>query len=412
MAFNNPVVGGDTLVRPAIQSANYLPGVQGWSINRDGSAEFATGTFRGPVVVIDPTTGVVLASIGANGNISGQDVTVTGDVIIGTLSVLAAITQATQGVVGWFQTSGTLPAAGFNNNFTNIMWCNCQLQAGRLYKIGVANIQFKNPDTIDTENIFAKLNIAQAGGISGWIGFISNCTEADSGVNSFTVINGEAMFNSTHTGPAQVQLQMSISDTSAWAAPVAVAAGATLWVEDAGPFLTGSGGTGAASGTTTTTKRYTALASKSYDSSGVYIGSPDGLNNMYQGTLSGRSHGTENAAWSFDGTTMASDISGAVIVSAKLWMYCTNSSGASGGVNISMSTATTPPTTSPSTGSNATNFNSNWPVPGWAGVDISSYLSIGASLVILEHAIINGSASFYGFGTASFQPYIEITYTK
>jgi hypothetical protein len=410
MAFNNPVVGGDTLVRPAIQSANYIPGVQGWSINRDGSAEFATGTFRGPVIVIDPVTGTVLASIGANGNVAAQDVTVTGDVIIGTLSVLAAIQQATEGVVGWFQTSGTLPAAGFNNTFTNILWCNCQLQAGRLYKIGIANLQMFNPDTFTAENVYVKINIAQPGGISGWQGWLdSGALEA----GNFGAINGEVLFNSTHTGPAQVQLQISTSDTVAWAGqPTAVANGATIWVEDAGEFITASGGTGAASGAVTTDKKYTALASKSYDNSGAFIGSPDGTNNMYQGTLSGRSHGTESAAWSFAGSTMASDIAGAVINSAKLWMYCTNSSGASGGVNISMSTATTPPTTAPPTGSNNTNFSSNWPVPGWAGVDITSYLSLGASLVILEHAIIDGSASFYGFGTAGFQPYIEINYTK
>lgn len=40
MPFRNPVVGGITLVRNAIQSENYNPGVSGWTINRDGTAEF------------------------------------------------------------------------------------------------------------------------------------------------------------------------------------------------------------------------------------------------------------------------------------------------------------------------------------------------------------------------------------
>lgn len=40
--FSNPITGGQgALVRPAIKSPNYVPGVSGWSINRDGSAEFA-----------------------------------------------------------------------------------------------------------------------------------------------------------------------------------------------------------------------------------------------------------------------------------------------------------------------------------------------------------------------------------
>ena len=41
--FGNPVVGGTELVRNAIKSSNYLTGVSGWSINRDGTAEFTGG---------------------------------------------------------------------------------------------------------------------------------------------------------------------------------------------------------------------------------------------------------------------------------------------------------------------------------------------------------------------------------
>lgn len=51
MAFQNPVVGGTTLVRPAIHSPNYVAGSSGWTINRDGSAEFNNALFRGDVIV-------------------------------------------------------------------------------------------------------------------------------------------------------------------------------------------------------------------------------------------------------------------------------------------------------------------------------------------------------------------------
>lgn len=40
MQFDDDVVGGITLIRPAIQSPNYVAGVSGWSINVNGSAEF------------------------------------------------------------------------------------------------------------------------------------------------------------------------------------------------------------------------------------------------------------------------------------------------------------------------------------------------------------------------------------
>ena len=65
MAFQNDVVGGTTLVRNAINSPNYVPGVSGWTINRDGSAEFANVTTRGPVVITNPANGQNVVSIGA-----------------------------------------------------------------------------------------------------------------------------------------------------------------------------------------------------------------------------------------------------------------------------------------------------------------------------------------------------------
>lgn len=47
MRFGNPIVAGVALIREAIQSPNYVAGVSGWSINRDGTAEFADFTARG-----------------------------------------------------------------------------------------------------------------------------------------------------------------------------------------------------------------------------------------------------------------------------------------------------------------------------------------------------------------------------
>jgi hypothetical protein len=49
MTFRNPILGagGSTLLRPAIQSPNYIHGVSGWSINRVGDAEFNDLTIRG-----------------------------------------------------------------------------------------------------------------------------------------------------------------------------------------------------------------------------------------------------------------------------------------------------------------------------------------------------------------------------
>lgn len=51
MTFRNSVVGGTTLVRPAIRSPNFITGVSGWSIDRNGSAEFNNIVIRGGSVI-------------------------------------------------------------------------------------------------------------------------------------------------------------------------------------------------------------------------------------------------------------------------------------------------------------------------------------------------------------------------
>lgn len=66
--FTNAVVGGaETLIRSAIRSANYVAGLLGWRISKDGEAEFNDITARGTIlanngnIVID-SNGIVVTS--------------------------------------------------------------------------------------------------------------------------------------------------------------------------------------------------------------------------------------------------------------------------------------------------------------------------------------------------------------
>jgi hypothetical protein len=48
--FSNPIIGGGgALVYPSIHSPNYAAGLAGWTINKDGSAEFNNATVRGTI---------------------------------------------------------------------------------------------------------------------------------------------------------------------------------------------------------------------------------------------------------------------------------------------------------------------------------------------------------------------------
>ncbi len=55
MTFTDPIVGGESkLVRTAIESPNYVPGVSGWIVRKDGTAEFNNTVIRGSLRVTDP----------------------------------------------------------------------------------------------------------------------------------------------------------------------------------------------------------------------------------------------------------------------------------------------------------------------------------------------------------------------
>lgn len=48
--FRDALVAGTTLIRDAIRSRNYKPGVSGWSINKDGTSELSNVTVRGIII--------------------------------------------------------------------------------------------------------------------------------------------------------------------------------------------------------------------------------------------------------------------------------------------------------------------------------------------------------------------------
>lgn len=93
MEFQNPVIGGgDEIVREAIQSRGYTPGVSGWRLERNGNAFFVNGTFIGDVTItgaarsanyVAATSGWELRSNGSaefNGNVDLLSAVVTGGI--------------------------------------------------------------------------------------------------------------------------------------------------------------------------------------------------------------------------------------------------------------------------------------------------------------------------------------------
>lgn len=62
--FADPIVGGiGNLIRQYIRSPNYVANVSGWTINKDGSAEFNNLTVRGQIILTPIPTGQVIGNI-------------------------------------------------------------------------------------------------------------------------------------------------------------------------------------------------------------------------------------------------------------------------------------------------------------------------------------------------------------
>jgi len=66
MAFSNSIAAGEKLIRESLQSENYDPGVAGWAIFRDGTAEFESLSTRGAIKSNSEAPGVSGYEVGMN----------------------------------------------------------------------------------------------------------------------------------------------------------------------------------------------------------------------------------------------------------------------------------------------------------------------------------------------------------
>jgi hypothetical protein len=54
MGFSNPIIAGETLVVPGIQSDGYVAATTGWRVEREGNAEFNDVDMRGTLDIVGP----------------------------------------------------------------------------------------------------------------------------------------------------------------------------------------------------------------------------------------------------------------------------------------------------------------------------------------------------------------------
>lgn len=100
--FANSIIGGATkLIRAAIRSPNYVPATTGWTINKDGSAEFNSltlrGTFDGTSFVINNSGAFFYSGTPALGNLIASIAPVSGTDSLGNHYVAGITTYAPSG---------------------------------------------------------------------------------------------------------------------------------------------------------------------------------------------------------------------------------------------------------------------------------------------------------------------------
>lgn len=253
MGFDNPVVGGNTLIRQAIQSPNYQPGTtgqgQGWAIKEDGSAEFNNLTTNGSASGSDAS----YDNITANDTLTyqGQELT-------------AILEQYPLGIVGF----GTfiMPVGNITTKqFVGGMTWHSDL-SNRIYRFSIIDMTYTGPTF--------------AAGHGGTIGFwndgnnIGNSQEfignvGDSLGHTYFVEDNGNIAAGDHTFIASLAAQPTTDTITTIAHTV------TLIVEDLGPAILDTGFIGNITGTTpapTFTQhsfQINATDSRSYIGSGV-----------------------------------------------------------------------------------------------------------------------------------------------
>lgn len=201
-------------------------------------------------------------------------------------------------------------------------------------------------------------------------------------------------------------LQLRFAQNTSSTTPSILQAGSWLRIAELGP----------ASGTQTHVNVYPCTASQSYNSSGAPIASPDGVNNMYTWSLSGRNNGDEQHMWTFNAAQIRSDLAGATVFSAQMFLYCFAASSSPADYNWQWSTTATIAGTMPTNGFGGLDVKNLWVVGTWNGFDITSQIS--SILTGNANSVLGGSYNFtdsatgmrgYGY-SPSYIPYVQVSF--
>jgi hypothetical protein len=413
--FQNDMQGGGNIIIPFLQSPNYVPLVSGWRISRNGDAEFASGTFRGPLLVVNPLTGLVVASISNTGNIAGQYASIENDIILQGQSLGDRLSDG-RGLVAFWGTFLTPAAPGVSGAFTNTAWFNVPIKTDRVYFITCTPLNVVMSGASFTAGLQTQWAYTDTGGGSGVFGNVTQGVGNNSTLTADSFLPQGLLWSigPTPDVTATFQLQSTQSSNNLTYNNIG---GWNLLAYDVGSFAAAMnvGNLGTAAGAVQRTTRYDATLSQSYNGSGNQIVSTD----LWRSNF-GDGNGQTTSLCIFPGATMRTDFglgTGATIQSATLTMFCTTAEETNGSMAFDPSTAVAIPGTQASFSGGTYPFSDLWPNPGWFTVNIlgdflDDIINSGANAMKISAAFTGGAATRFAGASVANRPYITVTYTK
>lgn len=428
MSFGNPIVGGtDALIRNAIHSRNYVPGISGWSINKDGFAEFNNVAINGGELIINDANGSTVASVNNQGVASFQDLTVVNSpTIAGKDFQTEIIDPLPRGLKAYgFDTSYNIPV-------------NSTVERG-LIEIA-ANLPNRN------YQLYGQANASIAGGAGNSIGINIRYTYSAGGTptkpnltstllfqtnreyNQLFVNQKQEILINTDLAAGNYRFLLSIGRSTGTGAYNTITTAVTpifFSVIDNGPAglntgILNDGSGGASAPVQTYTKNYMPLWSRSYNGNGS-PGSFTFGNSIYQGYNQSDGNGVRKSMVGYDWATIQADLSGASIQNVKWTAYFAhwyNNSGGTANIGYHNYAGGSAPGSYSTVG--VIYASTGWPKPGLRSVDLTStglggLLQMGAAKGITLGDGATTSATYYGYANGaalSNPPYLTITYTK
>lgn len=313
VAFNNPVISGETLVVSGVQSVNYTEAHTGFRLGSDGSAEFTDVAVNGTIGAANIDAGVLSQ---------------------GGMSLDSIEAPFAHGLRGWkFNTTAaiqTWAAAG-----EKIMESTMVLEPGRVYLVCVSGIALGGTVNNDTHGLFctwtasaneftapASPTTASTLVTSGWQrylsdGSFSNYSSILGWISNLGAVNIQATVAvciKRMGGTGQPQTAM----TDAFGGRLFVIDGGLNILDSGNLFVPGGGGGGSAPTPHDVTWLTTSI--QTYRQSGAQRTDTNGHTYAFQGAYPGTIWGDQTGLFFFDSAAIRSALAGATIQSTYVFV--------------------------------------------------------------------------------------------